>query len=323
MFATSHLVNFLMRLASIPSDSWRAKFFTRAFVLFCMAMMPLQGRSDEKAPAPAPVTISISSNHARVMVTATVNGSKPLSFLLDTGYGINTIHPDLVEPLGLKRAGRVTILGIAGNEEAATYSGAVFDFAGATYSPRRVASLPSEAQIPRRRRDGILGAGFFRRFVVEIDSAKNQLRLYEPASFDYTGKGEIIPLEFEKDTPIIEAAILSPRGLLMRGRFEIDTGCDDYLCLSHEFVETNRLSGDVEISSGTKRGVGGGVKIRYSSLPELRLGKLVLEKPPANFFTDGSPAGKDLAGHIGMAALRNYKVTFDYSRRRMILEQNR
>jgi hypothetical protein len=40
----------------------------------------------------------------------------------------------------------------------------------------------------------------------------------------------------------------------------------------------------------------------------------------ANFFAEGSPAGEGLAGHIGLGVLREFKVIFDYSRRRMILE---
>jgi hypothetical protein len=128
----------------------------------------------------ASITIPIHWSHGRIMLSAKVNGSKPLSFLLDTGYGVTTIHPDLVESLRLNRAGRMTIVGIAGEEQAATYSDAVFDFGRISYKPRRVASLPSEADMPTSRRAGILGAGFFRRFVVEIDSEKNILRLHEP-----------------------------------------------------------------------------------------------------------------------------------------------
>lgn len=265
------------------------------------------------------VALPISLTRNRIMLPTKVNGTA-LSFLLDTGYGINMIHPDLIEPLKLQRAGKITIVGIAGEEEAGTYSGAVFDLGGMIYSPRRLASLPSEAENHRRRRDGILGAGFFRRFVVEMDFAEKKLRLHEPGSFSYVGKGEIIPLHFEKDTPIIEAAILSPTGAVARARFEVDTGCDDYLCLDPEFVEANRLAGAQE-SSGIKRGVGGNARIRHGAVPELRLGHFVLANPTANFFTDASPAGKGLAGHIGLAALQHYKVIFDYSRRQMILEE--
>jgi predicted aspartyl protease len=287
--------------------------------------MPLRSSSVETTnnvrALSAPVTITVELSHGRVMVPAKINGSKPLSFLLDTGYGITMVHPDLIESLGLKRAGRLTIVGIAGEEEAGTYENAVFDLGGVTYAPRRVASLPSEAE-HRRRRDGILGAGFFRRFIVEIDCAKKTMRLHEPSSFEYKGKGEIIPLEFERDTPIIEAVITATNGAPISGRFEIDTGCDDALCLGREFVEANRLAPTNKLATGEKRGVGGGAQIQHGSVPQLKLGRLKIEIPSANFFMEGSPAGKGLAGHIGMAALGRYKVIFDYSRQRMILEEN-
>ena len=256
------------------------------------------------------------------MVPTKVNGSKPLWFLLDTGYGVTTIHPDLIEPLGLKRAGQLTIVGIAGEEKAVTYEGAVFDFGGTNYSPRRVASLPSDAENFHHRRDGVLGAGFFRRFVVEVDFAKNILRLHEPQSFDYSGKGEILPLQFEQDVPIVEATITTPRKKLVRGRFDVDTGCDDHLCLSREFVETNQLALKADAPpSGKKVGVGGGARIHLGTVSQLQLGRFTLKKVSANFFADGSPAGKGIDGHIGMATLQHYKVIFDYSRRRMILEE--
>src|SRR5262245_23703725 len=157
--------------------------------------------------SPTIFRIPIEFRQDSLFVPARVNGSKPLSFKLDTGFGVTTIHPDLVETLQLRRARSMTIIGIAGREQADTYEGAVFDFTGATYSPRRVAAIPSEAQRRGRRRDGILGAGFFRRFVVEIDPKNKVMVLYEPSQFDYPGKGEIIPLEFRSDTPIVEAGV--------------------------------------------------------------------------------------------------------------------
>ncbi len=268
------------------------------------------------------VTLPFNSAHTRVNVTAKVNGSKPYTFLLDTGYGIDMVHPDLIAPLGLKRAGRLTIIGIAGEERAGMYSGAVFDLGGQTYAPHRVASLPSEAERKWRRRDGILGADFFRRFVVEIDSAQKKLRLYDPEKFSYAGPGEIVPLQFRADTPIIDAAVDSPKNVLVRGRFEVDTGCDDDLCLGHDFVESNKLaSADGNESAGVKRGVGGGAEVRHGQLPQLQIGRLKLDQPSANFFAEGSPAAEGLAGHIGMAALRHWKIIFDYQRQRMIFEE--
>src|SRR5438093_6041992 len=90
----------------------------------------------------------------RVMVSARVNGSEPASVMIDTGYSINMLSPELVEALELKRSGHITIVGIAGEERAKVFDGATFDFGGATYSPRRVAALPASYQKRWRKRDG-------------------------------------------------------------------------------------------------------------------------------------------------------------------------
>jgi hypothetical protein len=268
-----------------------------------------------------PVLVPFEFRQGHIMVPARVNGSEPLSFMLDTGYSMTMIHPDLAEKLQLRRTGRrVTIVGIAGEEDANIFEGAIFDIAGAGYAPRRVASLPSEGN-RRRRRDGILGAGLFRRFVVQIDPRAKTLQLQEPKDFQYSGQGEILPLKFRKDTPIIEASIHVPEKPAATGQFEIDIGCSSALCLGHDFVETHRLNEAAPESRSTVRqGVGGDANIREGHVPQLKLGRFTVHKPAANFFLEGSPVDHDLAGHIGLEAVRQFRIIFDYSRRQMILE---
>jgi hypothetical protein len=255
-------------------------------------------------------------------VRVRINGSNPLVFKIDTGFGITAIRPDVAESLKLQRSGHLTISGIAGNEEAVTYGGAVFDFGGLSYSPRRVAAVPSEGRRRGRRRDGLIGAGFFRRFVVEIDAQAGVMRLYQPESYDYAGKGEVIPLEFTADTPIVNASISLSGGEPIRGRFEIDSGCDDYLCLGHDFVTAHRIEEAFPGAETSARvGVGGSARIHRVELSRLQLGEATVDKPTANLFLDGSPVDPPLAGHIGMSSLQRFKVIFDYSRKRMILEK--
>jgi len=267
-------------------------------------------------------TIPISISRDRVMVPVTVNGSNGLSFMLDTGFSMTMIHPDLPDPLKLQRVGEITIIGIAGDEKAPTYEGAMFDIGGAKYAPRRVASLSSDAN-RRRRRDGIIGSGLFRGFVVEIDFAGKKLALYAPTNFSYAGKGEVIPLRFRRssNTPLIDATINGTNGATIRGQFEIDTGCDSGVCLGHEFIQENRLLNEDETSAGGKFGVGGGAKTRSGHLPQLQLGAMKIDKPQTDFFIEGSPVDRGLAGHIGVGVLKHFKVIFDYSRKQMILEK--
>ena len=277
-----------------------------------------------EATSNAPLTsvrLPVEFRQGDLMVPVRVNGSNSLSFKLDSGFGVTTVHPDLVERLNLRPVGSLRIEGIAGDERATMYSGITFELGGLSYSPRRVATIPSDAQRRRRGRDGILGAGFFRRFVVELDPAGRTLMLHEPRTFEYHGPGEIVPLTFRRDTPIVEAAINFTNRESVRAKFEIDSGCDGELCLGHEFVEANDLDHTNGSSPTDSRyGVGGSVETRNGVVPQFQLGSLKLDKLPASFFLNGSPVDDSLAGHIGLKTLRKFKVIFDYSRRRMILE---
>jgi len=128
-------------------------------------------------------------------------------------------------------------------------------------------------------------------------------------------------LEFPKDTPVVEAAIHFANRSSVRARFEIDSGCDGALCLGHDFVEANRLDEATNsVGKDARQGVGGSVNTRPVHLHQFQLGKVTLDDLPANLFLEGSPVDDGLAGHIGMGVLRRFKVIFDYSRKRMILE---
>ena len=108
----------------------------------------------------------------------------------------------------------------------------------------------------------------------------------------------------------------------VKAQFEIDTGCDDALCLGKHFVVAHQLAPTNTASSSVRFGVGGNTPTHSGHLQGLQLGGLAVENPAANFFLEGSPVDPPLAGHIGWELLRKFKVTFDYSRKRMILERN-
>lgn len=274
------------------------------------------------ASAPTNVVVPYELVRGHIVVPARVNESRQVSLMLDTGYTINMLSAEVIESLQLKRAGKITIVGIAGEREADVYQGPTLDFGGITYTSRRVAALDQEARPRRQREDGILGSSFFRRFVIEIDFRAKTVRLHEPKSFRYTGAGEVIPLKFRKETPIVEAVINIPGRPPVHGRYEIDTGCDGGLCLGHDFVEQNKLiESAAQAEASARRGVGGSARTASGRLPQLQIGALTVNNPVANFFQDGSPVDGDLAGHIGIQVLREFRTIFDYSRQRMILEK--
>lgn len=266
-----------------------------------------------------PLVIPFEFRRGHVMIPVRVNETNSKPFMLDTGYGMTMLEPGLAESLQLRRTGQITIVGIAGEAPAGVYEGPRLDFGGVSWTPRRVAAFPPNPG--GRRRDGILGSGFFRRFVVEIDQRAKRVTLREPESFEYTGSGEILTLRFRRDTPIFSASVGAAGGKLISGEFELDTGCDSCLCLARAFTDQHTLApAPGEGRGGGRSGVGGGAGSRTGRLESLHLGRLRVERPEANFFQEGSPAGEGLAGHIGIEALRDFRAIIDYSRRRLILE---
>jgi hypothetical protein len=266
-----------------------------------------------------PLALPIKFNHGRAIVSARVNGSELHTFLIDSACTITTLHPSLLQQLALQQSGHVRINGIAGEERAPTYKGVAFDFGGVSYSPYRIAIIPSEAG-QKRRTDGVLGYGFLRQFVVELNPATQQMRLYSPTNYNYSGKGVIIPFQLKAEIPVVKASIIISNQPPVEGEFEIDTGCDSGLCLGSSFVGRKKLLESVTTHSDEKFGVGGSVETESGVIPLFRLGDLEVLKIQTDFFMKGSPVDEPLAGHIGMGILHRYKVIFDYSRNRLILE---
>lgn len=292
---------------------------TRAWFGWLVAILGVVPVLPAANPKPL-ATVPINTSRDRIMVPGSLNGSTNLSFMLDTGFSMTMVHPDLPGRLNLRKVGEVTIAGIAGDEKAPTYEGAIFNIGGQTYRPRRVAALTTDAG-RRRRRDGILGSGLFRQFVVELDVAAGQMSLYSPTNYRYAGRGEVVPLRFRRTTPIVAGFIHSTnRGARIAGEFEIDTGCDSGVCLGDHFIEKHALLNRESTRDGGKVGVGGGIATRSGTLPALQLGALTILRPQTDFFLDGSPVDRDFAGHIGFGVLKDFKVIFDYSRKQMILE---
>lgn len=263
--------------------------------------------------------VPIKLQHGRAVVSAKIDEKGPYTFLVDTACTIPTLHPELVDELGLQPSGRVRIHGIAGIERAPTYRNVVFDLGKAAYKPRRVASIPSERE-HHRHRDGVIGSGFFETFVVEFRPKEKALVLHSPKEFEYSGKGEVVSFRLREEIPVIDASFELPGGETLKGEFEVDTGCDSGICMGEHFVKQHSLVKKLGGKDSEKFGVGGSVDTADARIPIFRIGKREFKKAQADLFLDGSPVDEPLAGHIGMGVLGRTAVIFDYSRRRMILE---
>src|SRR4051812_14483915 len=145
--------------------------------------------------AQRPIVVPFQSAGNLIILQARVNGSKPLDFILDTGASGTVISQNAAKSLGLKAESEGSASTQGGEIEAASIKnarigiGTAGELRNVTLAAIRLNGL--EAGMGRRV-DGILGYDVFEKYVVEIDYVSKIVRLYEPRSYKYSGKGNII-----------------------------------------------------------------------------------------------------------------------------------
>ena len=315
--------------------------------LLCLIFCPPAFCADARSSSgKSPVAVPFELDDNLIYVRVSVNGSRPLSFILDTGAH-SIIHAKHARTIGLK----LKLIGQAGGIGARqpdvylVTDKVSFSLPGVALSHgrllavsldavescvnefnvdeegRNIASERSKQSGPKREVDGILGKEFFDQFVVEIDYAQRQLNVYDRSSYKYAGSGKDIPLEIGEQHIFAQAQIKAAGRAPLTGRFLLDTGSAQAVSLLKPFMNEHRLSPSTEgLTSVPVCGLGGHEKEKswIGTLEALQLGEFKISAPVTEFrFADPNT---DADGFIGGAVFRRFKVIFDYSRRRMILE---
>ena len=290
------------------------------------------------------IPFKLLNNHIYLQVS--VNDAEPFWFILDTGAP-NIINRRHAPALGLKpvSTGQATGVGEGVTDYFLTEN-VSFKLPGVAIANQKFGVLSlenveecltkidvdSEGKITTRTEvrakgehpiDGVLGAQFFRLFVVEIDYAAKMINLYESQSYRYQGDGEKSPLEFEGPHIFMRASISAGTHSDLPGRFLIDSGSAMAVVFTSPFVEQNKLLPPADQTTPFPAcGIGGDSQTQIGKIGEVRLGKIKIENPITMFSQarNGELARSDYSGQIGAATLRRFKVVFDYSRKVMILD---
>ncbi|MBV9211754.1 MAG: aspartyl protease family protein [Acidobacteria bacterium] len=261
-----------------------------------------------------------------IVVRARVNDSALLKFIFDTGAGITLFNAQMAESMGLKyQRVQVNVNGIGGSLGGKLLKEASLSLEGVKVTNQIMTTLSFE-NFPCEYQNlgGVLGYDFIKEFVVEIDYQSKTISLFDPKTYTYTGRGETIPLMLDR-TPFVHAKIALEAGKPIEGLFEIDTGSDGTLSVNTPFVKKHGLLKAVQQQmKNRQRGVGGKSENVEARLANLQLGSFVLQNPIVSFSlaTAGTLTDTDNDGPLGNEILRRFKVTLDYSRRRMMLEPN-
>ena len=288
-----------------------------------------EGTQQEPTLSKQDHTIAFELYQNLVFVPVRLKGSEPCIFVLDTGASVSFLNEALAHSLGLEvKYQRESNIGTG---EASTRVGfsrdVTLSVSGVDIPAKRVGvvQLADLESTLGRPINGILGADLFKSYVVTIDYAARKATLEDPKHYAYHGKGELIPLRLSGDRPFVRATVTPVRSDPIEGLFVIDTGDDSTLGLHTPFVEKYRLrSSNQNMIPHLSHGISGESRNWRGRVASLKLGTFTIDQPVATFAeaTKGSEADRSYDGVLGGEILRRFKVTFDYSRRQMIVEPN-
>jgi len=278
-------------------------------------------------PGPDGVRIPIDLRGNHIYFRGRVDDSDSLWMVLDSGASSNCIDEGVARALGLSTTPLEHARGAGGRVEAGLVRDATVRLPGATLAGVPITTLPLE---PFKRQTGrpmeaILGHPLMERCVVRIDYLGRTLELLPAKGFEYKGNGIVLPLTFEHRLPYVTARLTLPGREPFDGRFVIDLGSSQALILSPTFVKQEKVLDAIPKTIEARgRGVGGQVPSRLGRVARLEIGGIGFDRPitalPVS--EENRVSAQGTTGNIGGEFLRRFTVTFDYPRKRMILEPN-
>jgi predicted aspartyl protease len=253
-----------------------------------------------------------------------VNNSAPLNFTIDTGSDVFAIiTARQANKLGLASGAKYK-QGVAqnvGEVEAASVPSANLTLPGVEALNQRLEVLVTDVSTggDGTEIDGVLGFQFLQKFVVEIDYEAQTVKLFSPDTYRYSGPGDVIPIKIEDGSPQVRMKLITPSGKTVESYFEIDTGMSGTALFLSPMVRKYALLEEMKtIRMPTSFEPGGEFNRRVGRAKHLQLGRFILESPLISMAENVEGE----RGLIGEEILRRFKVIFDFSHRRMILEPN-
>jgi aspartyl protease len=249
------------------------------------------------------------ANGSLVSVPVRMNGSHSLAFVLDTGAPRTIVDSTAARSLGLRVVGEERGTGAGHGTYRQAHTSPIDFGLGAV-----VLHVPEPWVIDlahvgtRERPDGLVGADLFEGYVIRIDPEARTLTFFDAASFQYQGRGSMLPLTNANHRLYVDAKLTLPNGIRATHALRIDTGSED--AASDNLV---RQSTERRVA---RQGVGlGAAYVDTSGLFEsVALGPYTLQHVWGA--SNDRPA-------LGMEILRRFTMTFDVPHGRLYLEPNR
>jgi hypothetical protein len=279
-----------------------------------LLLLPAAGMSAAQVPVAVEVTSS-----GQVFVPVRINGSRTLSFFLDTAAPTSA-DPAILRELGLRAEGGYRGSGSGSASIELTRVRRVELAIGAYRLSTPLFGTPVkhlEASLGRTI-DGILGAELFAGKAVEIDFERQRLRIgAEPPP-----QAVALPITMRHGFPHVAVTLDAGAGPVT-GTFLIDTGADTTFDIYKPFADAHSIKPAEGAAPGTGLGTGGASKILRTTARSVALGPIRVDDLGVYLpqDTEGLLAVHDVAGLLGTLFLRRFTVTVDEPRNILYLSR--
>lgn len=264
-------------------------------LIFCIAVVftsHLKAQDSARFDLPegqSKVEIPFENHNNLIIINVEVGGEIASKFILDSGArGTVLIEKVIGDILGLNYTTEYTVAGAGtqGSVRAYLAEKVQMKIEGLTSQPMDIFVLEQDyLQLPKYlglRVQGILGVGFFKDLVVEIDYEKRKLIVYDPEKFDPPDAHQRIPLSKADEKPYIIGDLNIEGKKHDTARFLIDTGASHAILI--EMNEENELSvPDEHIETSLGRGLSGEIPGYIARVHTIDIGTYQLDEVIASF----------------------------------------
>jgi hypothetical protein len=249
-----------------------------------------------------------------IMIECSVNGRPPLWFMLDSGAGWTCINKTRLAEFGLETFGERSVAGGGNFTDLSFTRVETMQVGGVEMLHQRngVLDMNGLERLYGMPMGGILGYDFMSRFVIHVDYATKTIDVGDPAAGLDAGKGEKIPIVFERNHPHVRGVITVPGVDPISADFVVDSGAAETANLTSPFVKQHRLTELARKTPAGKPNTLAGLESQFfaqttvrGKLATLALGSFVMDEIPVNLQmgTKGFYSRASFSGTIGEGIL--------------------